>query len=121
MLALIISEEMISYHFQEILKMHDIQYNYANCWEDADYSLDNNNFDFISLNDNIKDITLLQIIQRIKRKQNSVKIIVFVNKNNNEFLSLQNFDDIFYTIKKPYKISCLKKVIGLLCNEIKKK
>lgn len=118
MMTLIISGSVLSKQFIRALGRYNINYDCANEW-DAAFKLiiNNSSYDYIFVNDNVAEVALVQMVQRIKQTKPEIKIIIFVDKSSKDFFNLQDSIEAFSIIKKPYTNAQLNELLNKISGD----
>lgn len=118
MKSLIISGSVLSKQFIGALGRYNINYDCANEWDAAfELIINNSSYDYIFVNDNVAEVTLIQMAQRIKQTKPESKIIIFVDKSNKDFLNLQDSIDVFSIVRKPYTNAQLNELLNKISGD----
>lgn len=118
MKSLIISGSVLSKQFIGALRRYNINYDCANEWNAAfELIINNSSYDYIFVNDNVAEVALVQMVQRIKQTKPESKIIIFVDKSNKDFLNLQDSIDVFSIVRKPYTSAQLNELLNKISGD----
>jgi hypothetical protein len=119
--ALIISDPYSLKSFVVLMDEFGIEYDLVCKWDKtAEYISESGTYDFFVINDSIEGVTLSQMIRGVNGEYGGKKIVIFANKNNNDFFDAGYIDEGYYIMKKPFDYASLYVLLKKIIEDCRK-